>query len=172
MSLSVGPGYDDRRVRPWNAKNTKSRQDGRYYDSHWQQAIAMKPDFVSITSFNEWMEGRAVKTRIIFRKLLQGPRSKPLSQNRSSPLFIMTASIPMRIIYPYWRTIISGGLTHGQRSSALIRKVEQVQLNELELIQTMFIVSSRSIVAHYNDIIRDKKFLLFWGASRVYRLRL
>jgi glycoprotein endo-alpha-1,2-mannosidase len=27
---SVGPGYDDTRVRPWNAVNTKSRENGQY----------------------------------------------------------------------------------------------------------------------------------------------
>ena len=27
---SVGPGYDDTRVRPWNSENTRARADGQY----------------------------------------------------------------------------------------------------------------------------------------------
>lgn len=65
----MGPGYDDRRIRPWNAGNTKSRQDGRmrayrercyiveYYDDMWQKALSHQPAFVGITSYNEWHEG-------------------------------------------------------------------------------------------------------------------
>jgi glycoprotein endo-alpha-1,2-mannosidase len=29
---SVGPGYNDNRIRPWNKKNTKDREKGEYYD--------------------------------------------------------------------------------------------------------------------------------------------
>jgi len=28
---SIGPGYDDEAVRPWNGENTKDRQTGQYY---------------------------------------------------------------------------------------------------------------------------------------------
>lgn len=28
---SIGPGYDDSAVRPWNEENTRKRDDGRYY---------------------------------------------------------------------------------------------------------------------------------------------
>lgn len=35
---SVGPGYNDSRVRPWNAKNSRSRKNGEYYKEHFQMA--------------------------------------------------------------------------------------------------------------------------------------
>lgn len=50
---SVGPGYNDEGIRPWNAHNTKSRADGAYYDNMWRQAIDAGARYVSITSFNE-----------------------------------------------------------------------------------------------------------------------
>lgn len=28
---SVGPGYNDTRIRIWNSKNTRERQNGEYY---------------------------------------------------------------------------------------------------------------------------------------------
>eukprot|EP00939_MAST-03C_sp_MAST-3C-sp1_P000515 g515.t1 len=58
---SVGPGYDDSTIRPWNAHNTKARDAGRYYDSFWAAAIATNPSAVSITSWNEWGEGTQIE---------------------------------------------------------------------------------------------------------------
>jgi glycoprotein endo-alpha-1,2-mannosidase len=74
-SISVGPGYDDTRIRPWNAQNTKSRDHGKYYDSHWQAAIEAKPEYISVTSYNEWMEGtqiEAVQPKKIEKTIFDG----------------------------------------------------------------------------------------------------
>jgi len=54
---SVGPGYDDTAIRPWNVQNTKSRQDGHYYDQMWKAALEISPPHITITSYNEWGEG-------------------------------------------------------------------------------------------------------------------
>ncbi|RDZ27001.1 glycoside hydrolase family 99 protein [Lysobacter silvisoli] len=54
---SVGPGYSDRRVRPWNRANERGRQDGAYYDAMFAAAADSGAQWVSITSFNEWHEG-------------------------------------------------------------------------------------------------------------------
>jgi len=61
---SVGPGYDDERMRPWNTRNTRSREEGKYYDRHFQRAIDVDPPFISITSFNEWHEGSIIEPAI------------------------------------------------------------------------------------------------------------
>jgi len=63
---SVGPGYIDTRVRPWNAKNTKDRDAGRYYDRMFEAAIASGAPFIGITSFNEWHEGTQIEPAIPF----------------------------------------------------------------------------------------------------------
>jgi glycoprotein endo-alpha-1,2-mannosidase len=57
----VGPGYNDERIRPENAVNTQSRDNGKYYDDYWKKAIAIKPSAVAITSFNEWHEGTQIE---------------------------------------------------------------------------------------------------------------
>jgi glycoprotein endo-alpha-1,2-mannosidase len=44
-----------------NFHNTKSRSNGQYYDQHWQTAIDTKPTYISITSYNEWMEGTQIE---------------------------------------------------------------------------------------------------------------
>jgi glycoprotein endo-alpha-1,2-mannosidase len=61
---SVGPGYDDERVRPWNSANTQHRSKGSYYDTEWEAAMASKSNMISITSFNEWHEGTQIEPAI------------------------------------------------------------------------------------------------------------
>jgi glycoprotein endo-alpha-1,2-mannosidase len=58
---SVGPGYADTRIRPWNEKTTRSRDQGRYYEEMFKNAVNTAPDFISITSFNEWHEGTQIE---------------------------------------------------------------------------------------------------------------
>jgi glycoprotein endo-alpha-1,2-mannosidase len=60
----VAPGYIDTRIRPWNDKNTKSRDAGQYYDKMFMNAVNVHPDFIGITSFNEWHEGTQIEPAI------------------------------------------------------------------------------------------------------------
>jgi len=59
----VGPGYDDSRIRPWNAHNTKDRENGAYYARMWSAAVHLTPPpaGVGITSWNEWGEGTQIE---------------------------------------------------------------------------------------------------------------
>jgi len=65
---SVGPGYIDTRIRPWNAQNTRSREDGKYYDREFQAALSLGgsllPEIISITSWNEWHEGTQIEPAV------------------------------------------------------------------------------------------------------------
>lgn len=61
---SVGPGYVDTRVRPWNSGNTRKRMKGQYYKESWKAAIKTKPQLVSVTSFNEWHEGTQIEKAV------------------------------------------------------------------------------------------------------------
>lgn len=61
---SVGPGYIDTSVRPWNFKNTRNRINGKYYETSLSAALESRPDFISITSFNEWHEGTQIETAV------------------------------------------------------------------------------------------------------------
>jgi len=61
---SIGPGYIDTEVRPWNTKNTKRRIRGRYYKEAFKSALYVKPEFLSITSYNEWHEGTQIEPAV------------------------------------------------------------------------------------------------------------
>lgn len=58
---TIGPGYDDLCVRPWNKRATVDREDG----SHFQRMVSKLPSGnlagIGITSFNEWHEGTQIE---------------------------------------------------------------------------------------------------------------
>lgn len=58
---SVGPGYIDTQVRPWNSANIRHRRHGQYYEVAWKSAIDNNVNYISITSFNEWHEGTQIE---------------------------------------------------------------------------------------------------------------
>jgi hypothetical protein len=55
------PGYDDTRISGRAGTFAVPRQDGRYYERTFQGAIDSRPDWVVITSFNEWLEGTQIE---------------------------------------------------------------------------------------------------------------
>jgi len=64
---SVAPGYIDTRVRPWNGRTTRDRENGKYYDRMFEDAINSKVKYIGITSFNEWHEGTQIEPAIPFK---------------------------------------------------------------------------------------------------------
>ncbi|XP_004011314.2 glycoprotein endo-alpha-1,2-mannosidase [Ovis aries] len=61
---SVGPGYIDTSIRPWNSHNTRNRINGKYYETALSAALQAHPSIISITSFNEWHEGTQIERAV------------------------------------------------------------------------------------------------------------
>lgn len=61
---SVGPGYDDEDVRPWNGVATRKRKEGGRFRASLEAARDADPLFVSVTSFNEWHEGTQIEPAV------------------------------------------------------------------------------------------------------------
>jgi len=57
---TVMPGYNDYGTGRGNAFAV-DREGGAYYERSWQAAIASAPDWIVITSFNEWPEGTYIE---------------------------------------------------------------------------------------------------------------
>ncbi len=60
--VTICPGYDDRYFRKPGV--FVERNDGQTYRTLWEQAIAADPDWVLITSFNEWHETSEIEPSI------------------------------------------------------------------------------------------------------------
>jgi hypothetical protein len=57
--ITVIPGYDDTKIRTPGIH--AERLDGDTYRILWQEAIAANPDWVLVTSWNEWHEGSEIE---------------------------------------------------------------------------------------------------------------
>ncbi|MCB0045703.1 MAG: glycoside hydrolase family 99-like domain-containing protein [Caldilineaceae bacterium] len=57
---TVMPGYNDLRIRP-NGGFAADREGGAYFQRAWQAAVSSAPDWIIITSFNEWPEGSYIE---------------------------------------------------------------------------------------------------------------
>jgi hypothetical protein len=69
-SVTVIPGYDDRAVGRPSPRPVTDRWGGETYRALWQEAIAAAPDYVLITSWNEWHEGSEIEPSVEYGSLL------------------------------------------------------------------------------------------------------
>jgi hypothetical protein len=65
-AAGVEPGYDDTRVAGRFFTYRLLRNNGAIYKTSWEAAIASRPDWVTITSFNEWFEGAQIEPSVTY----------------------------------------------------------------------------------------------------------
>lgn len=59
IAVPVMPGFDDRKV---NSPGTViERKKGAYYKMTWESALSVNPDWILISTFNEWFEGSEIE---------------------------------------------------------------------------------------------------------------
>ena len=61
-AATVSPGYDDRQIPTRLNPLYRDRANGAYYDAQWQAALAARPDWILVTSWNEWYENTQIET--------------------------------------------------------------------------------------------------------------
>jgi hypothetical protein len=59
-TATVMPGYDETRLGR-DSRRVVDREGGEFYDRQWQAALATNPDWVVITSWNEWAENTQIE---------------------------------------------------------------------------------------------------------------
>lgn len=84
---SVGPGYNDTKIRPWNRPATRGRRNGAYFRTMMDRAINSGAKTISITSYNEWGEGTQIEPSTDYEDpemyLKQVLRTKRAARHRS-----------------------------------------------------------------------------------------
>lgn len=60
LALPVSPGYDDQKLRG-TQNPIVARDRGRRYEATWRAALAGQPDWIVVTSWNEWYEDTAIE---------------------------------------------------------------------------------------------------------------
>jgi hypothetical protein len=90
---TVMPGYDDRKVRPGSGF-ARSRDGGEYYRQAWQAAIASRPHWVVINSFNEWPEGSYIEPSQAYGGLYMDLTREWASNFKSADFAVQSAPPP------------------------------------------------------------------------------
>jgi Glycosyl hydrolase family 99 len=68
-AAGVLPGYDDTRVPGRKGTYVIPRNNGATYRESWGGAISSTPDWITITTFNEWFEGAMIEPSIHYGNL-------------------------------------------------------------------------------------------------------
>jgi glycoprotein endo-alpha-1,2-mannosidase len=63
-TVTIIPGYDDRKTGRPPPRPVTDRWGGETYRALWQEAIAAAPDYILITSWNEWHEGSELEPSV------------------------------------------------------------------------------------------------------------
>ncbi len=88
------PGYNDVGVRPYSGF-VQGRDGGSYYAQSWQAAIASSPNWVVVTSFNEWPEGTYIEPSAAYGDAYIGLTAQYAGEFRAgggAPLFVAAAA--------------------------------------------------------------------------------
>ena len=68
-AAGVLPGYDDTRVPGRTGTYVVPRKNGATYRTSWMAALASNPDWITITTFNEWFEGAMIEPSVHYGNL-------------------------------------------------------------------------------------------------------
>ncbi len=63
-AAGVLPGYDDTRVPGRQGTYIVPRNNGATYQTSWRAAMSSTPDWITITTFNEWFEGAMIEPSV------------------------------------------------------------------------------------------------------------
>jgi hypothetical protein len=61
FAATVQPGYDDHLLPDRGGGQVQARLDGDFYRNTWDAALASDPDWIFITSWNEWWENTQIE---------------------------------------------------------------------------------------------------------------
>lgn len=69
-TVTVIPGYDDSKLGRPPPRPVTQRWGGETYRVLWQEAVAASPDYVLITSWNEWHDGSEIEPSVEYGSVM------------------------------------------------------------------------------------------------------
>jgi glycoprotein endo-alpha-1,2-mannosidase len=69
-TVTVIPGYDDSKLGRPSPRPITQRWGGETYRTLWQEAVVAAPDYVLITSWNEWHEGSEIEPSVEYGSVM------------------------------------------------------------------------------------------------------
>ncbi len=111
----VTPAYDDTVVRDGNPPI--GRDGGQTYTKRWNDALGLHPDWISITSWNEWHEGTEIEPSIENGDLALNQTRQFIHEFKSGSYDQLAPSSQVMTIWSRWRwyytVLISGWILLG-----------------------------------------------------------
>lgn len=71
-AAAVSPGYDDGHLPGRETAVVSDRANGAVYNAQWQAAVAAHPDWILVTSWNEFWENTHIEPSVRFGRQYQG----------------------------------------------------------------------------------------------------
>jgi uncharacterized protein YraI len=115
---TVMPGYDDTHTDREDAFAV-DRRDGDYYREAWSAAVASQPDWIVITSFNEWIEGTMIEPSLTY-----GNRYLDLTRELATAFKSGTKGQEARSLESGSRTLASSAQAPEVESAAIQKKMQ------------------------------------------------
>lgn len=84
-AAAICPGYDDRNI-PGRSGLYQPRENGTYYQATFEAAVKSSPDWILITSFNEWWEHTHIEPSVLYGSTYLGLTAQYSSQFKGEPL--------------------------------------------------------------------------------------
>ena len=78
------PGFNNSGIQR-ESPTIVGRQGGAYYRQTWAAAIASRPDWIVVTSFNEWVEGSMIEPSVSYGNLYLDLTRELAAQFKSAP---------------------------------------------------------------------------------------
>ncbi|MHA1451671.1 MAG: hypothetical protein ACTSRD_02280 [Promethearchaeota archaeon] len=108
----VAPAYNDTVVRDGNAPF--GREGGNFYEDRWNDALSLHPDWISITSWNEWHEGTEIEPSKEDGNVALQQTQQFVSEFKSGVYNQLNPSPPSKVLWYVWNEfyyVLIGGWT-------------------------------------------------------------
>ena len=98
------------------------RRDGALYQEEWQGAIASNPEWVTITSYNEWYEGTQIEPGVSYGTKYLDLTASYVNQFKGNPA--SACAKPIGVMCG-WHALPRNGLRHMRANGELLAAVRR-----------------------------------------------